>query len=283
MTLTLGTAPFGHRPGGAFNFELPDRRRLLYFEDCPRRVRGELGGETVVDSRRAKLLHEHGHLPVYYFPQGDVRPGLLEPSDHTTHCPKKGDATYWSIRVGERLAENAVWTYPEPIEDAPWLEGFVAFYWRALDRWLEEDEEVFVHPRDPYHRVDVLSSSRHVRVSVDGELVAETSRPRLLFETGLPVRYYVPREDTRDEALASSELHTSCPYKGVASYFDVVAGGAKAEALAWYYTEPVAAVGAIAEHVCFFNERADLEVDGERQERPETPWSRPDWAKRPLA
>jgi uncharacterized protein (DUF427 family) len=274
VTLTMGTAPFGQAPAGAFNFELPDPRRILYFEDSPRRVRGELAGTTVVDSVRAKLLHEHGHLPIYYFPQDDVRMELLESTDHATHCPKKGDAAYWSVRVGGRVAENAAWTYPEPLEGAPPLRGFVAFYWGALDRWLEEDEEVFVHPRDPYHRVDVLPSSRRVRVSVGDEVVAETTRPRLLFETGLPVRYYIPREDVRSESLQPAALETRCPYKGVASYFHVAAGGGLEEELAWYYPDPVAEVGGIEGHVCFFDERVDVDVDEERQERPQTPWSR---------
>ena len=143
-------------------------------------MRVVLGGETVADSRRAKLLHEAGLLPVYYFPIEDVRMELLKESDHTTHCPFKGDASYWSVRAGDRVAENAVWGYPEPIDSAPPIAGYLAFYWRMMDHWYEEDEEVFVHPRDPYHRVDVLESSRHVKISVNGEVVAETERPKIL-------------------------------------------------------------------------------------------------------
>lgn len=184
MSLTMGTSPFGQAPAGSFNVDVPGRERLLYIEDSPRRVRGYLDGEVVVDSRRVKLLHEHAHLPVWYFPLEDVRQELLEPSDHRTHCPKKGDASYHSVRVGDRVAENAAWHYPEPIEGATAIAGHVAFYFGSLDRWLEEDEEVFVHPRDPYHRVDVLPTTRRVRVSVDGEVLAESSRTRVLFETG---------------------------------------------------------------------------------------------------
>ena len=138
MSLTMGTAPFGQAPAGTFNVDVPDRQQLLYFEASPRRVRGFLGDEMVVDSRRVKLLHEHGHLPVWYFPHEDVRRDLLEPTDHATHCPKKGDARYYSVRAGDRLAENAVWYYPEPIEGAAPLADHVAFYFNALDRWLEE-------------------------------------------------------------------------------------------------------------------------------------------------
>ena len=139
-----------------------------------------------------------------------------------------------------------------------------------IDLWYEE---VFVHARDPYHRVDVLESSRHVRVSVGGEVVAETARPKILFETGLPPRYYIPPEDVRQEVLTGSEKETQCPYKGVASYYSVEAGGERVEDLVWYYPEPIAAVEGIRGHLCFFNEKVDLEVDGEAQERPQTQWS----------
>jgi uncharacterized protein (DUF427 family) len=274
MTLTIGTGPFGDQGEKTFNFEVQaPRDHVLYFEDSPRRVRVTFGGETVADSRHVKLLHEKGLLPVYYFPVEDVRMDLLEPTDHTTYCPYKGDARYWSVRVEDQVAENAVWGYPEPIESSPPLAGYLAFYWRMMDHWYEEDEEVFVHPRDPYHRVDVLESSRHVRVSVDGEVVAETERPKILFETGLPPRYYIPPQDVREEVLAGSEKTTQCPYKGIASYYSVEAGGKRVDDLVWYYPNPIAAVQGIRDHLCFFNEKVDLEVDGEAQERPETQWS----------
>jgi uncharacterized protein (DUF427 family) len=274
MTLTIGTGPFGDQGEKAFNFEVhAPSDHVLYFEDSPRRVRAVLGGETVADSRRAKLMHETRHLPIYYFPREDVRMDLLEATDHTTHCPFKGDASYWSVRVGESVAENAVWGYPEPIDSAPPLAGYVAFYFRKMDRWFEEDEEIFVHPRDPYHRVDALESSRHVRVSVNGEVVAETDHPKVLFETGLPPRYYIPPEDVRDDVLAPSDKQTQCPYKGTAAYHSVEAGGETVEDLVWHYPEPIAAVAGIKDHLSFFNEKVDLEVDGEPQERPETQWS----------
>ena len=275
MSLTMGTAPFGNAPAGSFNVDVPERKRLLYIEDSPRRVRGYLDGELVVDSRRVKLVHEHGHLPVWYFPREDVRQELLEPTDHHTHCPKKGDASYHSVRVGDRVSENAVSHSPEPIENATALAGHMAFYFGALDRWLEEDEEVFVHPRDPYNRVDVLPTSRAVRISLNGEVLAESSRTRVLFETGLPPRYYVPLEDVRVE-LTPNDVTTQCPYKGEASYHD--AGGEPA--LAWEYREPIPVVADLTGHVCFFGERVDIEVDGERQEMPPTPWSGTDWIDR---
>src|SRR4030088_3395531 len=188
MSLTMGTAPFGHAPAGSFNVDVPGRERPPYIDASPRRVRVFRDGELVVDAQHVKLLHEHGHLPIWYFPVEDVRQELLEPSDHGTHCPKKGDASYHSVRVGDRVAENAAWYYPEPIEGAEPIAGHVAFYFGALDRWLEEDEEVFVHPRDPYHRVDVLPTSRAVRISLNGEVLAASARTRVLFESGLPPR-----------------------------------------------------------------------------------------------
>jgi uncharacterized protein (DUF427 family) len=274
MTLTIGTGPFGDQGDKSFNFEArAPEDHLLYFEDSPRRVRVMFNGETVADSQQVKLMHEAGLLPVYYFPQEDIRMDLLEESDHTTYCPFKGEATYCSVRVGDSVAENAVWGYPEPIDSCPPIASHLAFYWHKMDHWYEEDEEVFVHPRDPYHRVDILESSRHVRVSVNGEVVAETDRPRILFETGLPPRYYITPEDVREDVLIKSEKNTQCPYKGVASYYSVEAGGRHVEDLVWYYPEPISEAAKIKGHLSFFNEKVDLEVDGEGLERPQTQWS----------
>jgi uncharacterized protein (DUF427 family) len=142
-----------------------------------------------------------------------------------------------------------------------------------MDAWYEEDEQIFVHPRDPYHRVDILESSRHVKVRVNGEVVAETQRPKILFETGLPPRYYIPPEDVSTDALVKSEKTTRCPYKGIASYWSVEAGGERMENLIWHYSEPIPEASKIKGHLCFFNEKVDIEVDGEKQEKPRTQWS----------
>jgi uncharacterized protein (DUF427 family) len=273
VSLTVGTGPFGPHSGGVFNFELPKRKGLIYFEDFPRRVRATLAGETVVDSRHAKLLHEHGHLPIYYFPDDEVRMELLEPTSHSTHCPFKGDASYWSVRVGDRVVENAAWSYPEPIEGAPPLAGYIAFYWHMLDEWFEEDELSIVHPRDPYHRVDVLDTTRHVKVIVEGEVVAETRRARVIFETGLPPRWYFPAEDVPADVLEPSDTKTGCAYKGFASYHSVQVNGHVEEDLVWTYPDPRREVEPIRDYLAFFNERVDIELDGELQERPVTQWS----------
>ena len=273
MSLMNGTGPFGENPGGAFNFDVPRKSGVIYFEDSPRRIRARFGGETIVDSRHAKLLHEQRHLPVYYFPQDEVRMDLLEPTEHSTRCPFKGEASYWSVRVGDRVSENAAWGYPDPLDDAPPLAGYVAFYWHKMDEWFEEDEPAIVHPRDPYHRVDVLDTSRHVRVSVNGEVVAETERAKVIFETGLPARWYIPPEDVRSDLLVDSDKRTGCAYKGFASYKSVRAGGDEEEDVVWFYSEPRREAEPIRGYLAFFNERVDIEVDGELQERPVTQWS----------
>jgi len=282
MALTVGSGPFGQRPGGTFNFEVPRSRGVIYFEDSPRRIRARFGGETIVDSRHAKLLHEQNHLPIYYFPMDEVRMDLLEPTSHATHCPFKGEASYWSVHAGGRVAENAAWGYPEPLDDAPPLAGYIAFYWNKMDEWLEEDEPAIVHARDPYHRVDVLDTSRHVRVSVNGEVVADTTRAKVIFETGLPPRWYIPLEDVQGEALTDSDTRTGCAYKGFALYKSVNAGGSIEEDLVWIYEDPLREAAPIKGYLAFFNERADIEIDGELQERPITQWS-PRQPARPAA
>jgi uncharacterized protein (DUF427 family) len=270
MALTKGTGPFGEHPGGVWNREMPPYKGLIYFEDFPRRIRAEFAGETIVDSTHVKLLHESGLLPIYYFPEDDVRTDLMEPTDKSTHCPWKGEASYWSVRVGDRVAESAVWGYLEPLDEAPPIEGYRALYWNSMDRWWEEDEPAIVHARDPYHRVDVLESSRHVRVTLEGEVLAESSRALALFETGLPTRWYFPEDDVRMDLLSPSDSSTGCAYKGFASYWSV----GEEDDLVWTYRDPRRDVAPIKDRLAFFNERVELEVDGELQERPATQWSR---------
>ncbi len=266
-----GTGPFSRKPAGIFNFPPPAAGSALYLEPSPKRVRVILGGETIVDTRRAMLLHESGHQPVYYFPPGDVRADVLEPSDRHTRCPKKGEASYYTLRVDERVVDAGAWYYPDPIPSAPpALKGLIAFYFDRVDRWLEEDEEIRGHPRDPYHRIDILRTSRQVRISVDGVELASTGRARVLFETGLPARWYFPREDVVAD-LSPSETTSHCPYKGDAAYYNVgVPGG---EDLVWYYPEPFPGALPIAGLLAFYNERVDIELDGEAVERPESPFS----------
>lgn len=274
MGLTSGSGPFGARPSGRFNFTPdPPTGSVLFFEPVPYRLRGLLAGEAVFDTLGAKLLYETGHLPVYYVPEEDLRHELLEPSNRRTRCPHKGEATYRSLRVGNRFEPDAVWTYREPIAPAAFLAGHAAFYWGKLDEWLVEDEQVLGHPRDPYHRIDTFRMSRPVRISVDGETAAESTRTVALFESGLPARFYLPAEDVRIDLLEPSETTTRCAYKGVATYWHVRVGETLHEDLAWTYAEPEHEGDAIRGLICFFNERTDVEVDGQAQERPVTQWS----------
>lgn len=239
-------------------------------EDCAKRVRTYFAGECVADSKCIRLMHERDQLPVYYFPLEDVRDELLVPSERTTYCPRKGTARYWSVRVGDRLAADALWSYPQPLETGLAISGLAAFYWNRMDAWFEEDEQVFVHARDPYTRIDVLESSRQVTLRVGGVTVAESRRPILLFETGLPVRYYLPKLDVRMELLSPTNTVTACPYKGETSqYWRVETDGETVEDAAWCYEHPNSGVIGIAGRIGFFAEKMDLLVDGERQ----TLWS----------
>ncbi|MGZ4768244.1 MAG: DUF427 domain-containing protein [Ilumatobacteraceae bacterium] len=243
-------------------------------ESNHRRVRVFVDGVRVADTIRSLYLFEVNHLPVYYFPRDDVRFDLLEPTDHSTHCPYKGDAQYWSIVVGQRRIDNAVWGYPVPLPGTPDLSDFVAFYWNKVDNWFEEDEEVFVHARDPYARVDALRSSRHVEIRINDETIADTRRPVLLFETGLPTRHYIPKVDVRLDLLRPSSTTTACPYKGIAGYFSVAVPGRPAvEDIAWVYPKPIVQVPTIENHICFFDERVAGFVEGGLQSRPITRWS----------
>ncbi len=251
----------------------PDSTQPIRVETSPRRVRAFFNHVAVADSRRVLLVLEQGHLPVYYFPPEDVRMDLLEPTERSTHCPYKGDASYWTVKVGDRSAGNTAWSYLDPLQERTDIKGHVAFYWNRMDAWYEEDDEVFVHPRDPYHRVDVLNSSRHVRIEVGDETVADTHRPRLLFETGLPTRYYIPKVDVRMDLLKPTDTVTACPYKGQARYWSAEVGQTTAKDVAWSYAAPIPECPKVEQLVAFFNEHVDVYVDGELQPRPKTVWS----------
>jgi uncharacterized protein (DUF427 family) len=269
MSLTKPPGPLAGSPPETTNYTIDGPAHRLLLHPFPRRVRARFARETVLDTTRGALLHETALLPVLYVPVADVAAGVLEPTDHRTHCPFKGDARYWSVRVGDRVAENAVWSYPEPLPAVPWLAGLVAFYWHRMDAWFDEDEEVFGHLRNPLARVDVRPTSRHVTVAVDGEVVAESHRPLVLSENGLPNRWYLPPADVALDRLVSSTTRTVCPYKGTASYWSLAgdagagrAGRAGRADVAWSYEDPSPEVGRIAGHLSFLGEGVTVEVDG---------------------
>jgi uncharacterized protein (DUF427 family) len=235
----------------------------VHVEECAKRVRAYLGGVLVLDSIRALYVWESPHYPTYYFPADDVRAELTPREGELKHSPSRGEAEVCDLRAGDALAPGAALRYVE--SQVEQLIGLVRFEWAALDSWFEEDEEVYTHARDPHTRVDILQSSRRVRVDVEGTTVAESDAPRLLFETGLPVRYYLPKTHVRMELLVPTDKISHCPYKGQAEYWSVRVGDRVHEDLAWGYRTPLPESTRIADLVCFWNDRVELYVDDVRQ------------------
>ena len=264
----------------------------LRYEPIGKRIRAVLGGGTVVDSTRAVLVWEPRRIvPSYAVPAGDIRGDVA-----LAATAASGDTREAGAQV-PALSDRPVLTPDDPFaahtaegqvvdvradgQDRPGagfrladpgLAGYIVLDFGAFDGWLEEDEPNVGHPRDPFHRIDVLASSRRVRLELDGQVLAESSRPMLLFETMLPVRYYLPREDIRAE-LSPSDTRTYCAYKGQASYWSVAVGGRMVPDMAWTYQEPLHDAAQVRGLTAFFDERVDVVVDGERHERPITPWS----------
>jgi uncharacterized protein (DUF427 family) len=250
-------------------------RSDLRHEPIGQRVRASLGDDAVVDSARAVLVWEPRRIvPFYAVPAEDIRaelspapaadrdvPGMLHPGIPFEVHTAQGEP----VTIGDRAGAGFRLADPD-------LEGYVALDFDAFDVWYEEDEQIAGHPRDPFHRVDVRRSSRPVRIELGGDVMAETSRARMLFETGLPVRFYLPREDVRLD-LHPSSRRTYCPYKGEASYWSIDAGGRRRENLAWTYQEPLPDGPAVAGLVAFWNEVVDVYIDGEPRERPRGPFA----------
>lgn len=210
---------------------LARERDGLRYEPTEKRIRAMRGDETVIDTRRALIVWPPGRVvPTYAVPREDIR--------------------------GEVAGD-----------DGP-LDGYVTVEFGTLDTWYEEDERNIGHPKDPFHRIDILHGSRHVRVEHAGTVLAESTRPYLLFETGLPIRYYLPPEDVDTAALARTATRSTCAYKGHASYW-----AHDGQDIAWFYPEPQREAAEIQDRIAFFNEHVDITVDGQRLERPRTPWS----------
>jgi len=245
-------------------------RGTVRVEPSAKRVRAYLAGRLVADTRYPSLVWEVPYYPAYYVPLGDVTAELV-PTGKTEHSPSRGDAELYDVRVDGAAAAGAARRYPDSPLEA--IRGLVRFEWAAMDEWMEEDELVYTHPRDPYHRVDILASSRHVRIEVDGVTVAESARPVILFETGLPPRYYLPLTDVRTDLLTPSATVTHCPYKGTATYWSVDTGHGARPDLVWAYRAPFAESQKVAGLACFYDEKTDVYLDGELQQRPRTQFS----------
>jgi len=236
------------------------QRGSVRAERGAKRVRVYFGGVAIADTTRPLLVWEKPQYPAYYIPVEDVRTDLLAEDGAVRHSPSRGDAQVLTVKVGEREAAGAALRYDEsPLDE---VAGHVRFDWDAMDGWFEEDEEVFTHPRDPYSRVDILASSRHVRIELDGVTLAESSSARFLFETGLPVRFYLPKPHVRMDLLEPTSTETHCPYKGQAEYWSVRVGDTVHEDLAWSYRSPFAESQKIAGLISFYNDKVDIFVDG---------------------
>ncbi len=216
----------------------------------------------MLDTRAGMLLHETALLPQLYLPEADLRADLVEPTDHHTYCPFKGHASYYSLRVGDRVAENAVWYYPEPIDGALWLKGHVALYWSAIDRWLDEDDETIGHLPDPFHRVDIRATGQRVRVLAGSTVLADSTSALVLSETGLPNRYYLPVAEIATELLVPSDTRTVCPYKGHASYWSLGLADREIADVAWSYEQPLPESARIAGYRCFAHDELTCEIAG---------------------
>lgn len=233
-----------------------------WIEPAHWRVRAMFGGETIVDSRRVMMLLSNVRTPVYYFPFADAKMELLSESVRTGSSDI-GVARYWHLRVGDRVVEDVARSWVRPASGLEGIIDHVAFKWDAMDMWLEEDEEVFVHPKDPYKRIDVRESSRHVVATAAGVVIAETSRPRLLFETGLPMRYYFPMPDVRLDLLTRSDTVTHCPYKGSAVHYSAKIGEEVLQDIAWCYPVALPEAQKVQGLIAFYPKRLDsLTVDG---------------------
>lgn len=228
-----------------------------------KRISARFAGQWLADSTRVML--KRGFPLVYYFPVGDVKMKLLQKGQQEKEAQQWGTAIRWHLSDQGHKIENGAWSFEQPSDDAPQgLAEYIAFEWDAPDQWMEEDEQVYVHPRDPYHRIDICHSSRHVKILVGEKVIAETRSAILLFETGLPVRFYIRPTDLNMKLLKATDHKTSCPYKGNASYFSVVAGDQILENIAWTYPFPNLEAQKVKGFIAFFTERLEKAlVDGE--------------------
>ncbi len=268
-----GNGPLGKKPAGTFNFEPPPPGSALYLEPTPKRIRVEVEGETVADSRRAMLLHESRSAADLLLPaRGRARPTCSNQPTSTPTARRRATLPTTRSGSGDRVVENAAWYYPDPLDDAPPpLKNAIAFYFDRVDRWLEEDEEIRVHPSDPYHRIDILAYRPPYPGLARWRAARETRRARWRCSSRTSRRAGTSR--ARTSSPSSSQATSSPAARTRAPRTTTRSGGH--ENLVWCYADPLPEVGRIKGSVAFFNEKVDIELDGELQERPESPWSKP--------
>ena len=260
MGLAWQQGPLAPGAIGRFLVADPLPERLLFAEPLRRRMRVRFGDSWVADSEDIVLLHEPGHYPVAFFPLGDVSEGVLEPMEHTTRHRDLGTTAWYTVQAGSQSKDRAAWQHVELPDYAGELKGRVAFAWRAMDAFYEEDDRIVGHAADPYHRIDVRTTSRHLVVRHGDQLIADSARPLVLFESGFAPRWYVPRADVNESALTAVDFQTFCPYKGVCSYYDI----GDSRHAAWSYLDAWPEVGAVAGFISFEADKAEVSLDGKR-------------------
>lgn len=254
MGLSWQQGPLSGTTLGRFLTAAPLPERLLFAEPLRRRMRVKFGGEWIADSEDVVLLHEPARYPVAYFPPTDIRPGALVPETRTTQHRDLGGTAWFRVSTESRSADHAAWQHTALPDHASVLQGRVAFAWRAMDAFYEEDERIVGHAADAYHRIDIRQTSRHLVVKLDNRTITDTTRPVVLFESGFAPRWYVPREDIDEAALTPAEGQTFCPYKGLADYYDI---GTRRKA-AWSYRQAWPEVARISNLVSFEPDKIDV-------------------------
>ena len=260
MGLAWQQGPLATGSVGHFLTPEPLPERLLFAEPLRRRMQVRFTDQWIADSEDVVLLHEPGRYPVAYFPHADIQPGILVPEERVTQHRELGDMRWFTVGAGEHAANHAAWEHTALPAHAPVLEGRVAFAWRAMDAFYEEDERIVGHAADAYHRIDIRATSRHLVVRVGDRIIADTHRPLALYESGFAPRWYVPREDVNESALELVEGQTFCPYKGLASYYTI--GDHKRAA--WSYTNAWPEVGRVSNLVSFEPDKIDVYLDGQQ-------------------
>jgi len=247
-------------PGAIGRFLVPEPlpKRLLYAEPLRRRTRVLFGGTWIADSEHALVLFEPGRYPVAYFPESDIVPDALQRAEHTTHHPDLGLTSWYTVRSGEHSAARGAWQHVELPAYARGLQARVAFAWRAMDAFYEEDERVLGHASDSYHRIDIRQTSRHIVVRHGDRIVAQTNRALVLYESGFAPRWYVPRTDVDESALTPADQQTFCPYKGLCSYYNI----GDARHAAWSYRHAYTEVCRISDFISFEPDIVSVQIDG---------------------
>jgi uncharacterized protein (DUF427 family) len=260
MGLAWQQGPLASGAVGRFLVPDPLPERMLYAEPLRRRMRVRFGGTWIADSDNVVLLHEPGRYPVAYFPVDAIADDVLEPGEYTTRHQDLGTTAWYTVRAGAQSKPRAAWQHTNLPGYAGDLKGRIAFAWRAMDAFYEEDERIFGHAADAYHRIDIRQTSRHLLVRDGDRVIADTRRPLALYESGFAPRWYVPRDDVDQTALTAAEGQTFCPYKGLCSYWDI----GDARRAAWSYDDAWAGVSRISGLISFEPDKIEVHLDGTR-------------------